>query len=139
MSATRRIFVEDGEMGFDGQMIGGDGSGDALSRRFIWERPCGMVDVVTVYAYAVDMWERFNIADDEQATEEACPRWAVESYTVSESFDSLANYRAGEYPSVEDDASEYEYIEHFIGPKTEDEANAMAREWLESIRPEYIG
>ncbi len=63
-------FVEVGEMQPDG-VVGGDGAGEAHSRRWQRQRPDGHWDVVTVYAYAYDLSERNSDWEDS-------PLWAPE-------------------------------------------------------------
>lgn len=112
-----------GEFGEDG-VVGGDGAGQAWSRRFAWTNSVtGKYIVVTEYVYPVNMRERFN--DDQDRIE-----WDVENQSVGEIYASKADFEANE---GEPEDTEYDYNYPFdvaIDPNTEEFAEDAAQNWL---------
>lgn len=117
-------FIELGEMGKDGT-VGGDGAGQSWSRRFAAVEPDGGYTVVTVYAYPVDMRERFS--DDEREVQ-----WDVECMTETACYHAKKEY---DDDSSEPFATDYDYTYPFdvaLDPNTEEFAEECAQGFLKN-------
>ncbi len=109
-------FVEVGEMQPDG-VVGGDGAGEAHSRRWRRQRPDGDWDVVTVYGYAFDQAER---SSDWKGEPLWSPEVMIEHIVCTDPED----------PGSTEHNSDYRYESWISGFPTEEQAKQVALVWV---------